>query len=97
MAFATQFTVFIIIVLAFRLFGFVCQKWHDWLTSQERAESMENKSSATTATFLKPLASLLPLLGYLVGFQRFFAGVRRQFWGHLNVRRRAWHARTSRA
>jgi C4-dicarboxylate transporter len=75
LAFASQAVVFVCIVVAFRLAGFVAQKWYDYLVVNERAESMENKSSATTATVLKPLASLLPLLGYLVAFQRFFAGM----------------------
>jgi hypothetical protein len=76
LAFVAKFTVIGCIVVAFRLAGLAAEKWHNYLVAHERTESLGLSSSATTATVLRPLASLLPMLGYVVASHHFFGGAR---------------------
>ena len=70
----TQIAVFSLIVIAFHLLAKVAQYCHDRLVEDESGENMENKPQATTATILQPLATLLPILGWLLALQRAVTG-----------------------
>jgi hypothetical protein len=75
LALGTQLCVFALIVAIFTILGKVADIVHKRLVAHEKVESMENTSQATTATVVKPLTVLLPIFGWLVGFQRAVTGV----------------------
>jgi hypothetical protein len=84
---ATQVAVFSVIVITFTLLAKLAQYLHDRLIVDEELESMENKPQATTATILQPLATLLPILGWLIAMQRMVTGAARARHDTTSTRR----------
>jgi small-conductance mechanosensitive channel len=71
---ATQIAVFASIIVVFTGLGRVANWVHARIVKAESDESMENKPQATTATVARPLATFLPVLGWLIAFQRAATG-----------------------
>jgi small-conductance mechanosensitive channel len=71
---ATQVAVFASIIIVFTALGRVANWVHSRIVKAESDESMENKPQATTATVARPLATILPAVGWLIAFQRAVTG-----------------------
>jgi hypothetical protein len=63
------------IMVTFQSMAFIARFFHDRLVRNEISEAMEDRTTATTATLLKPLAITLPIIGSLLALQRAFTGV----------------------
>eukprot|EP00892_Ulva_mutabilis_P007257 jgi/Ulvmu1/4903/UM020_0189.1 len=71
----TQGIVCTTIVVSFNLLAMAAKVFHDRLVANEEKESFDNTKKATTATVLKPLSAMLPILGWLVALQRLVTGL----------------------
>lgn len=77
----TQGIVCTAIILVFKMLALLAKLYHDRIVAKlkDDKEGFENTKRATTSSVLKPLSVMLPILGWLIAFQRLVTGEGRTY------------------